>query len=764
MDISNVIQSLSTANKTGSESTLKIELEKSYSARLSSLNSKQPSLSITSGQQQVTLPIPHESASKLSAGAQYQVSFSMNKGNQLVANLFKAATITQQGAFSSQLSQLQSQPSNSVTKVPLNSQATFALIKALIPNAASSKRNQFQTNASIQKQGAQISLGGQQGISLSVPSAIKPLLTSANPVVANITENKGKISAQVPVSKQGDKGPLHSITIPKQQAEQWLQKLASSSKTPITASQSDGQQLKLSVNGKSISVQSNANSTLAQATLGKVKVDGGQLIVTSSSNSENVSQGSRPVLSILLGDSASNSQNRNATAQSTPSNSAGKIADSSAMQKLTSAVKQIFAKEAIEATPEPSSLDKKQIAAIASTLAQKIQTQSSTTQLPLANLVKQITQQPLTTDTTASQKHSTTQQVITSTSQPVSQLSKAILQQLTAAQAPASLKADHLKGEHKELSIETSVDTQTDNANAKQKPINSSVTTASVQHKANTDDLSNAVKQKLVEAMLTDEALSPEQIKEAISQQLNHTLQPSPANNTTFASTVALALQALLGKRLQVAKSSADKSTSGQQKTGDKESESIRQQSASDGKPSTSLVKPSLTNKEMFSQLQKLMEQLDGGEEKLQKSLLGVHQTLRGQQAQNLDRAADQLLHLQLSLPLQKDNETSEVHIDIKEEHEESEGLIKKIWQVNLTFNLPKLGKLLATAKLNQSDVDIKLYSEQSDALKKAKKYTDLLKDRLVTQGLSVSAIHCSLGKIPERTQKSSVNILQIKV
>lgn len=772
MDIAKVIQNLNSANKSATDSTLKIELEKSYSARLSGLTTKQPSLSIGSGQQQISLPIPHEAASKMRSDTPYKVSFSLNSSNQLVANLFKASSQQPNSAFNQQLSQLQPTQQVAVTQIPLTSQLTFALLKTITP-ANQHKPNELRAAVSTQKNGEQIKLGGANGITLNVPAVIKPLINAAQPTSAKINETAGKLSAQVPVSKQGDKGPTHTLPIPKQQAEQWLQKLASSPSSPkISLIKADMQGLQINVNGKSITLP--AQNSLANIA-GEIKIADGKLQVSSPKHAMQPSTSEKPFVTFTVENKSELSDTKHTKyaheAQPEKSNSpkplTGELGQNikeleNSVKKLTTAVKQIFVKETnlSSAVPLPAeskvSASRQQMVQDANALMLKIQNHNVASHTPqLKALIEQLSTQTskLQSATLASAEteqlakpNSEVQQASHTSIKSAlpSQIKQMATQQIAAYSEgkPSATKA------HASDTITTSpIDIETI-ANQKSTPLHA------------------AIKQQLLDNMVNDELLSVDVVKENISQQLNHTLQPILSSNANFASTVALALQALLGKRLQQqSKPSAEKSSENTTKaTPTKELNTQTSGATSDTTPTAQPQKTTATNKETLMQLQKLMENIEGAEEKLQKTLLGLHQSIRGQQVQNLERANDQLLHLQLVLPLQKDNESSEVHIEIREENNEADNNTSKIWQVTLTFDLPKLGKLLATAKLNQDEVDIKLYSEQSDALKKAKKYTELLTERLIEQGLSVSAIHCSLGKIPERAQKNSVHLLQVKV
>lgn len=744
MDISNIINNLNTS-KGSNDSTLKIDMEKSYNARLSGLSPKQAAISVSAGSQQVTLPIPDEVAAKLDKNIPYRVKFTVSN-NAVVANIFKTAN-----PFGDQLSQLQTpHTSTTTTTIPLSSQATFALLKILVPKANQSKANQskaneFKTEVSVQKHGGQVSLGGTNGITLPIPSALKPLVHSAQPTTANIKATNGKITAQIPVSKQGNAGPIHSIPIPKQHAEQWLQKLASSSSLKeFTATQITEKQLQLNVNGKTLQIDSLSKASQIKGTASIVD---GKLVIVATTDSKEPNKSEKPVATLPIKTLSDNlepspkTQNGYKVARQHQEAESNK----STVNKLAEAVKQLFSKENIQSAntaPLDTKLHRTALTSEALLLAQKVNAQSS-------NLNTNVSQQLSSLESTPTDKpQPATANVVHS---PLA-ISKSVLQYLEK-QLPTQQKAT----EHDDGSLSSSV-----------KPTKTSENTGT--QTTSSSAINQLVKQAISDVLLNEDTVGSDSVQENISQQLNHTLQPLLNNSVTFSSSIALALQALLGKRLQAHQTNNSQATEKSTEKNNKQNSSKESttlpisESEKNIASSTNTKGAAVTNKEMLTQLQKLMEQLEGNDEKLQKSLLGIHQTLRAQQSQNLERANEQLLHLQLVLPLKHDNDNSDVHIEIKEEETNENGKAQNIWQVTLTFNLPKLGKLLATAKLQQSEVDIKLYSEHNDALKKAKRYSDLLSERLIEQGLTVKAIQCSLGKIPERTQKNSVHLLQVKV
>lgn len=221
-------------------------------------------------------------------------------------------------------------------------------------------------------------------------------------------------------------------------------------------------------------------------------------------------------------------------------------------------------------------------------------------------------------------------------------------------------------------------------------------------------------------------------------------LQPTPAN------AIANALQLLLGSKL-VQQSEA------------KATPQLLQQL-------TSLLKP-LTGKEAktagaMKTLTTAMSQAEGSSNSL-KTLVGLQSGLRHQQLENVEKKLDGNTQLNLTLPLKVDNEIKELKIAISEEENKKNKNRKKqsIWQLNLTFDLNTLGKLLVNAKLKEGEVSMHLYAEQQKTLTLMEKFSGILERRLETQGVKINNIQSSLGKINiPKDNKPMNSILQITV
>ena len=160
------------------------------------------------------------------------------------------------------------------------------------------------------------------------------------------------------------------------------------------------------------------------------------------------------------------------------------------------------------------------------------------------------------------------------------------------------------------------------------------------------------------------------------------------------------------------------------------------------------------------------MAQTEQGSNSL-KTLVGLQSGLRHQQLENVEKKLDGNPQINITLPLKLDNEFKEVKIAITEEESKKDKNKNKhsIWQLNLTFDLNELGKLLVTAKLKEGEVSMHLYAEQQKTLTLMEKFSSILEKRLETQGVKINNIQSSLGKInPPKNNKPMNSILQITV
>ncbi len=246
-------------------------------------------------------------------------------------------------------------------------------------------------------------------------------------------------------------------------------------------------------------------------------------------------------------------------------------------------------------------------------------------------------------------------------------------------------------------------------------------------------------------------SLTEKNISTIISQLINfNPAKVSPSIQPTPANAIANALQLLLGSKLV-------------QQSETKATPQLLQQL-------TALLKP-LTDKEGktpagMKALTTAIAQTEQGSNSL-KTLVGLQSGIRHQQLENVEKKLDGNTQLNLTLPLKLDDEIKEVKIAISEEASKNKKPGKKnsIWQLNLTFDLSELGKLLVNAKLKDGEVSMHLYAEQQKTLTLMEKFSSILEKRLETQGVKINNIQSSLGKIDTPKNNKPLNsILQITI
>ncbi len=149
------------------------------------------------------------------------------------------------------------------------------------------------------------------------------------------------------------------------------------------------------------------------------------------------------------------------------------------------------------------------------------------------------------------------------------------------------------------------------------------------------------------------------------------------------------------------------------------------------------------------------------------RSLVGLGSTMRHQQLENAEKKLDGNPQLNITMPLKVDDEIKELSLTINEDEETAKkgGHKVSIWQLNLTFDLGDLGKMLVSAKLKEGEVTMQMYAEKALALRQIEKFSDTLEQRLVFHGVKVDKIQSSLGKIQSNNDNRKLtSLLQIKV
>ena len=240
-----------------------------------------------------------------------------------------------------------------------------------------------------------------------------------------------------------------------------------------------------------------------------------------------------------------------------------------------------------------------------------------------------------------------------------------------------------------------------------------------------------------------------------ITNMVSEILNFSPTKTTTAsvqstpANAIANALQLLLGAKL----------TQGEGKLTNQLQQQLQQ-----------LIKPMApkapaTEAGVKNAMQSLanLEQANGS----LKALTGIQSAMRHQQVENIEKRLDGNTQLEFNFPLRVDNQVKELHIAINEEKHKSETSSARlsIWNLNLTFDLNALGKLLVNTKLKDGEISMHMYAEQPKTLALMNKFSATLEERLEFHGVKINNIQSSLGKISSTNTKRQLNsLVQIKV
>ncbi|WP_333796409.1 flagellar hook-length control protein FliK [Rheinheimera sp.] len=208
-------------------------------------------------------------------------------------------------------------------------------------------------------------------------------------------------------------------------------------------------------------------------------------------------------------------------------------------------------------------------------------------------------------------------------------------------------------------------------------------------------------------------------------------LQQLPANTSSSAGTLAVALQLLLG----------------------------RLAGASTTEPKTPVA----------AKLQQLIGQLDNTQSSnLLRQLSSHASTMQGSQLASVEQQQqpqqNQQLFIQLPLQQAGDSRFAELAISEREADGKSGNAKTRQWLLTMKFDLAELGPLLVQVRLTGQDVSLQFYAEQEKVVSTAQQFLPLFKDRLKLQGLSVSEAQCQLGKIPPQLYQRSNSLLAVKV
>ena len=129
----------------------------------------------------------------------------------------------------------------------------------------------------------------------------------------------------------------------------------------------------------------------------------------------------------------------------------------------------------------------------------------------------------------------------------------------------------------------------------------------------------------------------------------------------------------------------------------------------------------------------------------IESSLTHLQQT----QLQNLSesQAGRPLWLMELPIKDGQDIDLFELRIS-QEESSQTEGEIKKVWNVTLQFDLSRLGKIKTHIKMQNDFISAQFFSEKAEVLSLFQENFDFLRSRLNYNGLNVGNIECAKAKL----------------
>lgn len=167
--------------------------------------------------------------------------------------------------------------------------------------------------------------------------------------------------------------------------------------------------------------------------------------------------------------------------------------------------------------------------------------------------------------------------------------------------------------------------------------------------------------------------------------------------------------------------------------------------------------------------LQNLVAQLDQTQSsQLLKQLAGHASKMQGAQFATAEQAQTpqqhQQLFIQLPLVQQGESRFAEMALTEREADGKAGEVKRQQWQLTMKFDLADAGHLLVQVRLTGLEVSLQFYAEQATVVSSAEQFLPLLKDRLKMQGLEVTEAQCQLGKIPEQLFARSNSLLAVRV
>ena len=138
--------------------------------------------------------------------------------------------------------------------------------------------------------------------------------------------------------------------------------------------------------------------------------------------------------------------------------------------------------------------------------------------------------------------------------------------------------------------------------------------------------------------------------------------------------------------------------------------------------------------------------------------------TLQQSQLATLDSGNGQQLILQLPLQLGTQTEYCQLMLEQREADGKQPHEKRTLWQLTMRFDLKQYGTMLVMAKLDEQQLKLQFYTDNTQAKRLTEKFLPVLKDRCITQGIKVEQAECVLGKIPESLIPRANSVFAVKV
>lgn len=174
-------------------------------------------------------------------------------------------------------------------------------------------------------------------------------------------------------------------------------------------------------------------------------------------------------------------------------------------------------------------------------------------------------------------------------------------------------------------------------------------------------------------------------------------------------------------------------------------------------------VAPATTANARLAQLVSQLEQPAASN--LLRQLASHSSTLQQSQLSNIDSSNPQQ-QLLLQLPLHQNEQSvfTQLQIEQREADGKQQGEKQSLWQLTMKFDLQQYGHLLVVARLQQAELQLQFYTDESSTQQLTEKFLPLLKDRCNAQGLAVTKAECVLGKIPDSLVPRANSLVTIRV